>query len=571
MHHKPVLDDRRHDLDALRAVAMLLGIALHVSLSLAPIPWAIQDTRQHSGFLYFFLAIHGFRMQLFFLISGYFTMMLYRKRGSIALLKQRALRIVIPCLIGMATIVPLDNWIVARSIRLASQSTASGVPLLVRAIRAGDKSQIADLVSQKTDLNKSDPQFRITPVGWATLVGDAETVSLLIQNGAIPHIRTALGNTPLHLAAELGHAEIAQILVDNGANIHAVDRAGVSVEKKTETRWDSVAEVAKTFQIEGLNADDVAEGRLAVREVLKKREADPSFVAESTPDQDWLTRQRQAYVTWIESDRFVVDVGLGPVQLFTSNHLHHLWFLWVLAAMVLGFSLVMWIGGRLGCHVPAGLPILSGWRFLWLIPITFLPQLLMGVRFPLVGPDTPGGLIGLPHTLVYYSIFFGFGAIYYDKHDSEGEVGRRWWLLLPVGLLVGFPAALFTLSNTVPNALIQVLYTWMVTFGLMGMFRALWKRESAWVRYVSDSAYWLYLMHLPFVFFLQELVREWPWPALVKFVFMNVVTVLVGLVTYEYCVRYTWIGLVLNGRRHRPLATNESPATAPAATELSAG
>ncbi|MCY2967650.1 MAG: acyltransferase family protein, partial [Planctomycetota bacterium] len=142
MHHKPVLDDRRHDLDALRAVAMLLGIALHVSLSLAPIPWSIQDTRQHPGFLYFFLAIHGFRMQLFFLISGYFTMMLYRKRGSIALLKQRALRIVIPCLIGMATIVPLDNWIVARSIRLASQSTTFGPPPLVRAIRAGDKSQI---------------------------------------------------------------------------------------------------------------------------------------------------------------------------------------------------------------------------------------------------------------------------------------------------------------------------------------------------------------------------------------------------------------------------------------------
>jgi peptidoglycan/LPS O-acetylase OafA/YrhL len=30
--------DRRHDLDALRAIAMLLGIVLHAALSFAPIP-----------------------------------------------------------------------------------------------------------------------------------------------------------------------------------------------------------------------------------------------------------------------------------------------------------------------------------------------------------------------------------------------------------------------------------------------------------------------------------------------------------------------------------------------------
>ena len=32
--------DRRHDLDALRAVAMLLGIGLHAAMSFVPFPWA---------------------------------------------------------------------------------------------------------------------------------------------------------------------------------------------------------------------------------------------------------------------------------------------------------------------------------------------------------------------------------------------------------------------------------------------------------------------------------------------------------------------------------------------------
>ena len=37
---------RRHDLDALRAVAMLLGIVLHAALSFAPIPWTVKDAQQ---------------------------------------------------------------------------------------------------------------------------------------------------------------------------------------------------------------------------------------------------------------------------------------------------------------------------------------------------------------------------------------------------------------------------------------------------------------------------------------------------------------------------------------------
>lgn len=37
----------RHDLDALRVVAMLLGIVLHIALAFAPIPWIVQDTPEH--------------------------------------------------------------------------------------------------------------------------------------------------------------------------------------------------------------------------------------------------------------------------------------------------------------------------------------------------------------------------------------------------------------------------------------------------------------------------------------------------------------------------------------------
>src|SRR5262245_13424242 len=41
---------RRGDLDALRAVAMLLGIALHAALSFFPAGWPVLDSRQAPAF-----------------------------------------------------------------------------------------------------------------------------------------------------------------------------------------------------------------------------------------------------------------------------------------------------------------------------------------------------------------------------------------------------------------------------------------------------------------------------------------------------------------------------------------
>ena len=44
--------DRRHDLDALRAIAMLLGIALHAAIAFIPGPtgWPVQDSQSHPAF-----------------------------------------------------------------------------------------------------------------------------------------------------------------------------------------------------------------------------------------------------------------------------------------------------------------------------------------------------------------------------------------------------------------------------------------------------------------------------------------------------------------------------------------
>ncbi len=108
--------ERRHDLDALRAVAMLLGIGLHGALSFSDVPWVVQDTRQNDAFGLFVAVVHGFRMPAFFVMSGFFTAMLWRRRGLPSLLRHRARRIFLPLLLGLFTVIPAVNWISAQAI-----------------------------------------------------------------------------------------------------------------------------------------------------------------------------------------------------------------------------------------------------------------------------------------------------------------------------------------------------------------------------------------------------------------------------------------------------------------------
>ena len=59
-------------MDALRAAAMLLGIVYHAALSFSlGEGWLVQDPKQSRALYVFQAFVHGFRMQLFMLLSGF--------------------------------------------------------------------------------------------------------------------------------------------------------------------------------------------------------------------------------------------------------------------------------------------------------------------------------------------------------------------------------------------------------------------------------------------------------------------------------------------------------------------
>ena len=352
---------RFHELDALRAFAMLLGIVLHTALFFVPDLWSKAYSAEGypaevSGiYTLMFFAIHGFRMPVFFLLSGFFTALLWQKKGLRQLAIQRLKRIGLPLAIGAFTVIPITTF---------------------------------------TFL-------------WA-----------------------------------------------------------FDVEEFSFFWWPFI----------------------------------------------WLTT------------------------------LSHLWFLWFLLWLCAGFILAVKLGVKFS-H-PA---------IWWLaVPLSLAPQLLM--HEPVFGPDTSEGLVPNPIVLGYYALFFVLGAFLYQRNIQIS----RWWVLalLPALTVVFFGGLtiLFEVEEDWSKPLtdvLQVAFAWLMCFGLIGLFRLIASRERFWVRYLSDASYWLYLWHLPLIVIAFELLVGWRIGSHIKFVLINVSVTALLLVVYQFAVRYTPIGSMLNGKRTR--------------------
>ena len=532
--------DRRHDLDALRAIAMLLGIVLHAALSFAPIPWTVQDSQQSSFYYVLFSCIHGFRMPLFFMLSGFFTAMLWRKRGLASLVQHRFKRIFLPLVIGCFTIIPA-MWAVGYVVSQPSPGAGQSSALFAAAV-AGDVDSVrSELEKPDSGINDRDPESGATPLCTAVFLGHTEITKLLVDAGADVNLPDRGLSSPLHIASFMGRAEAAAMLLEAEADVNARDGRDVTPEELLTTDFGTTNFIASSLGVP-VEEESLLAGRKEIAEMLGTTEY---------PGSD--TGSKQA-----------VDLEGLKGLLFQLPVFMHLWFLSFLCWFVVAFLIYAPIAKALGIENLPGWIVCSPFSLLWLITLTMLPQAFMVEAA--FGPDSSVGLLPIPSVLAYYAIFFFFGAVYWDMDDISGQLGRWWKISLPIALLIVFPIGLDLVSGTfgiLPKLendptkallgnFLQATFAWLTTFGSIGLFRHLLSGESKTMRYISDSSYWLYLAHLPLVLLAQWLVKDLEIPAFIKFGAITIVISVFLLLTYEYGVRYTWIGRLLNGPRTRP-------------------
>lgn len=537
---------RRHDLDALRAAAMLLGIAYHVALSFSlGAGWLVQDVNQ-SKLLYLFQALtHGFRMQLFMFLSGFFTAMLWRRRGLKVLLWQRFRRVLLPCLASLVTVVPAIKWASSSALEdriTATQNTPQSVTpdaSLWGLIKRRDFDAFAEHLNVPEVVTSLHPEFKITALSWASLTGSQEIVGALLKMGADVNWRSHDGHTALHGAAFFGREEVAELLLRSGADINALSHNGERPIQSALGSYSAAEYIARLLGIE-LQKEQVLEGRRKIVRNLEEMGAERGTPAQTL---------KGTFTKLVNTPVFGV-----------------VWFLWFLVWLILLFVAYAAAAERAGWRVLTHPLVVSQRNLMWLVPLTVIPAWFMRSGHGVFGPDTSMGILPMPHVLVYYGLFFGLGVLYFEGEDDR--LGRAWRWTFPISLLLVFPIAFEFATGTfalreklLPAAyhravsvVFQALYAWMMSFAWIGIFRSFLSQERKSIRYMSDASYWFYLAHLPLVIIAQNAVCRWPLPAVLKFLMICLLVTLILLVSYEKLIRYSFIGRFLNGRRTRPNA-----------------
>ena len=512
---------RYHFLDGLRGVAMLLGIVLHGGMSFLGFPvWPAVDVKSDPELFWFMLdVIHGFRMPLFFLVSGFFTAMMWKKRGGKGMLKQRLLRIGVPLVIGTMIMFPimveLDSW---GSEVTKEWSESSGGEGLSAAIYEGDLGKVDKLLAAGADANEKDDSG--SPVlHLAAVVGQGNIVESLLKGGAEIDGKGADGDTALMAAAFFGRVEVVQVLIGAGADVNAENRQGNTV-LQTATMDFSIVEMVGEMLAVPID-----------EEMPERREECARLLIEVG-----ALDQRDGSMDW-----YWIGVYF-PV-------FHHLWFLYYLLWLVAIFLPVALIGRKIGKRIPDWVIKTPG-CLLWLIPLTLWPQTGMPGMF---GPGTAVGIFPWGTKLGYYAIFFFFGALCFGRGWWEEKAGSKWW----VWLLAAVPFFWFGREwvrgeEVLKGQVCAVFYAWLVIIAMIGLFRRFLNGGHPKWRYLSDSSYWLYLAHLPLIIALQIFLSDLDFPAIPKFLFICFAVTSFLLLIYRYFVRYTWIGAILNGRKHLP-------------------
>ena len=262
----------------------------------------------------------------------------------------------------------------------------------------------------------------------------------------------------------------------------------------------------------------------------------------------------------------------------------HLWFLYYLLLMYAALVVFRLLGKRWTTRPaarPAGrLPI---GRRLGNAVYTRIPLLLtLGAVLPLIlregNESKPIWPLNAPDVL-YGALFFFYGYGLYARREVIDRLRETGTLVLLWSIAVAVFFVHLALIGAMDEASKRgvddeaIGFLWLVdavfygasavlfSVGFVGLFERLLRSPSPWVRWLADSSYWIYIIHLPVVtfltFYLAHLDRQgwlkyltgFGWSAELKFLAACAATGLLGIATYRYLVRYTPLGTLLNGKR----------------------
>ena len=253
----------------------------------------------------------------------------------------------------------------------------------------------------------------------------------------------------------------------------------------------------------------------------------------------------------------------GNINFFFSNEgqPHHLWFLYHLFIFVLFSIFIKFFG----------LIIYKFFKQINLIVVvdifntvkSFLGRHIFDSRFPILmifvffifNLFTGADLIINP---LASGLYFLFGYRLYKNNLLFDFIKSNWKYYLIGGLTV---TIIFFILNTqasnfakedvrwIPWVILKISSAVLLSFSFIGLAEQKFSNLNPIVRFISDSSYWVYLIHLPLVAFITFFMFKITIFAELKFLIAIILTSAICLITYKYFVRSTIIGILLNGKK----------------------
>lgn len=232
----------------------------------------------------------------------------------------------------------------------------------------------------------------------------------------------------------------------------------------------------------------------------------------------------------------------------------HLWFLYYLML----FYVLVWVAhslelGGLAARIRALSPV-------WMVAV--LPLLLVPALASVSAPHpAPESVLPQFWAFGFYGPFFAIGYLMYGAPAMAERLSRAApWLL--VGAIVLYAVWLLVLDRATDDwaatapwhiaALQAYISVWM-TCACLVFGRHLLDRHNRWLRALSDSAYWTYVVHLPILFAIQYRLMDLDLSWTIKFAIAVLTTLTLCQISHHLLVRRTVLGKLFGGRTPPPL------------------
>jgi glucan biosynthesis protein C len=252
-----------------------------------------------------------------------------------------------------------------------------------------------------------------------------------------------------------------------------------------------------------------------------------------------------------------------PKGLLIGTHLWFLYYLLLISARVIVLRFLLCLHAPTKDRLTQFFDRIIAWanRSSWMILIVAVPTASVLWFMQHWGVDTPDKTLrpDIPVFMLYGGLFM-FGWLLHRNAsliDSFAQLSWSKLLVCVVSVAGSIYLASFEANFGHPQynlfkagfMLSYAVMMWSLISLSIGLCKKWLYRPNRVVQYVSDASYWLYLVHLPIVIWLQIAFAELPFYWAFKLIAIFVITIGLLLLIYDLLVRSTFIGAVLNGKR----------------------